>query len=721
MPTRLLIRESLCSSPSSFVEPCTWMLRNPFLRHSSISLAAEPPLERYIGKEPAVSFLIHSVTELASLRRLQEAFAAFSHLRWRYPPAYILLRPISSLLNSAAAVRSLHPGLQLHALSLSLGFFYPRSYLILPPFTSFYLSLGLLSDAASVVNESTINVPWNLLISAYVRDGLFPEAFAAYNQMVAGGVAPDHFTFPPVLKACGETGDLGFGREIHRHIENTQNGWNLFVSNALVSMYLKCGVVDVARKLFDEMPERDVVSWNSIISGYASRGIWKEAFKLFERAKKGNSEVNSITWNTIISGALHVGDLIKALKFVSQMSFSRHGVDFVTLVIGLNACSRIGNLRLGKEIHGLAVRIELDGFENVLNALMTMYSRCKEIGSAYLLFRMIKNPSLITWNTMLAGLALDDRAEEASIFFRELMSKGLQPNYVTVVTILALCARVANLQHGRELHCYITKEGLFGFRLLWNSLIDMYSKSGRIMVARRVFESINDRDEVSYTSLIAGYGMQGEGVEAVKLFNEMINRGVKPDQITMVVILSACSHSGLVFEGELIFNQMEGSYGIKPLMEHFSCMVDMFARAGLLEKAEEMINKASLMATSAMWAALVGACQVYRNVEVGERAARRLLEMKTDNAGHYVLIANMYAAAGCWGELAKVRKMMRDVGVRKAPGCAWADLGNGFQPFLVGDRSSPLSAEIYEVLEGLAEQMSDAGYVICKELRFEDM
>lgn len=235
----------------------------------------------------------------------------------------------------------------------------------------------------------------------------------------------------------------------------------------------------------------------------------------------------------------------------------------------------------------------------------------------------------------------------------------------------------------------------------------MYSKSGRLSVAQNVFDTMEDHDMISYTSMIAGYGMQGKGSVALRLFDQMIDSGIQPDNIIMVTVLSACSHSGLVTQGEEFFDKMTSSYGLKPQTEHYTCMVDLYARAGLLEKAEWMLNQSSFIPTPAMWAALVGACHDKGNIIIGERAARKLLDMRTENAGHYVLIANMYAAAGCWDELAVVRKLMRDLGVTKAPGLAWADLGNGFTPFLVGDRSNPLAPEIYEVLDELSEQMKD--------------
>ncbi|XP_019704030.2 pentatricopeptide repeat-containing protein At1g71490 [Elaeis guineensis] len=673
-----------------------------------------PPLSNH-----PLNSLIDSIKSFSSHGHLSKAFTTFSFLRL-HSSSLLLPIPLSCLLSCTTSQRALPQGHQLHALILSLGLQDHPS--LLPRLTTFYATFNLRSDArAAVFSSNAFHVlPWNLLISACVRDGFPADALLVYKEMVRRGVEPDRFTFPSVLRACSEVLDLDLGKEVHRCIENGSMGWNLFAYNALVAMYSKCGELGVARKLFDEMPERDVVSWNSMISGYASKGMWDKALELFDMMRAGSLEVSSVTWNTIIGGSLQMSNYREALRLISQMRASGSAMDFVTLIVGLNACSRLGSLRLGKEIHGLAIHTFCDGFETVRNALITMYSRCKDMDSANILFQMAEIRSLVTWNAMIAGFALSDQAEEASQVFRDMIHSGVEPNYVTVVTYLALCARVANLQHGRELHCFITKHGFEGHRLLWNSLVDMYSKSGRILVARKVFDVMSDRDEVSYTSMIAGYGMQGEGITALELFDGMIDSGIKPDHIAMVAVLSACSHSGLVSQGQALFEKMVDSYNVVPRMEHYSCMVDLFSRAGLLGKAEEILDGTPFPPTSAMWAALVGACQVYGNTEIGERAARKLLEMRTDNSGHYVLIANMYAAAGCWEELAKVRTMMRDLGVRKAPGLAWADLGNGFHPFVVGDRSNPLAPEIYEMLEGLTDQMRDAGYVGNLDLWLEE-
>ncbi|KAJ3678090.1 hypothetical protein LUZ60_001893 [Juncus effusus] len=663
-----------------------------------------------------ITSLISTLTNQTNHGDLSQAFSTFSLLRHLCALSFshLLVRPITSLLHCVSSQNShLKQGLQLHSLIISLGVH--ENPFILSKLVSFYSSLGLLpSSAHAIASYSTNNSSyhWNLVISAYFKNGFSSNCIDAYKEMVSRGITRDHFTFPPLLGACGETHDIEFGKEVHKDINYTGIGWNLFVQNALMAMYAKCGDLHVARKMFDEMPDRDVVSWNTIISGYASHKMWKEAFELFNKMQQEKTEINSVTLNTIISGYMHMGDHQKALILISQMTHKSSEIDFVTLVIGLNASSQIGSLKLGKEIHTFSIRRLHDKTDTILNALISMYSRCNQIDLAYRLFKMVNLPiNIVTWNSIIAGFALSDRAEETSSLFREMLYFGLKPNYVTIVTYLALCARVVNLKHGRELHCYKIKNGLMDYKLLWNSLLDMYSKSGRVSVAQKVFDEMPERDEISYTSMICGYGMKGEGLKAVDLFNQMVETGLKPDPIGMVAVLSACSHSGLVSEAESLFKKMEKIYKINPKMEHYSCMVDLYSRAGLFTKVEDLLNnkKLDFSHTPAMWASVITFSLQHKEFEIGKNAARKLLDMRTNNSGHYVLIANLYAACECWDELGMVRILMRDLGVRKQPGLAWVDLGNGFDPFLVSDRSNPLADEIYGVLDELYEQMKDLG------------
>ncbi|KAJ0256334.1 Pentatricopeptide repeat-containing protein [Hirschfeldia incana] len=668
-----------------------------------------------------VESLYKSLGHYVSHGRLHDAFKTFSLLRHQPSPSDLLLQSAASLLSSCVEARSFTSGLQIHAHCVSSGVEYDPA--LVPKLVTFYSAFNLHREAQSINESSGIlhPLPWNVLICSYAKNELFEEAIAAYKRMVSKGIRPDAFTYPSVLKACGETLDFASGKVVHGSIEVSSLKSSVYVCNALISMYKRFGNVGIARRLFDRMSERDAVSWNAVISCYATEGMWCEAFELFDQMWVSGVEVSVITWNIVSGGCLQTGDYAGALGLVSRMRSFPTGLDHVAVIIGLKACSLLGARLLGKEIHCLAIRSSYDGIDNVRNTLITMYSKCDDLRHAFIVFQQSEDKSLSTWNSIIAGYAQVNRSEEASYLLREMMLHGLQPNSITLASILPLCARVANLQHGKEFHCYILRRECFkDYTMLRNSLVDVYAKSGEIVAAQRVSDLMKERDEVTYTSLIDGYGNQGEGRVALALFNEMITSGIKPDHITMVAVLSACSHSKLVHEGQKLFTEMQCEYNIRPCLQHFSCMVDLYGRAGLLEEARDVIQRMPYEPSSAMWATLLNACHIYGNTEIGEWAAEKLLEMKPENPGYYVLIANMYAAAGSWSKLAEVRTFMRDLGVKKAPGSAWIDTGSGFSLFSVGDASTPRACETYPLLDGLNQLMKDTGGYAISEVQSSD-
>lgn len=671
-----------------------------------------------------VDCLVITLKDFATRGHLSSAFRSFSLIQSHALASSscdFIVDSLSSLLLSCTNLKLLREGKQLHAQVITWGL--PENYALVPKLVSFYAAFDFIDDVHTIVANSNIlsPLPWNILISSYVRRGCFDEAIYAYKQMCCKQIRPDGFTYPSVLKACAVQSNLHFGREVHRSINVSCLNTDLFVQNALVSMYGKCGDLETARSIFNKMPVKDDVSWNSMISEYASRGIWNEAFELFESMRVAGVEANIITWNTVAGGCLKTNNFKGALELVSQMRVVNSYLDPIAMIIGLGACSHLCALRLGKEIHGLAIRNSSVDYDKVKNALITFYCRCGDLTHAYIVFRSTKAESIITWNSMISGFAQCDRSEEATFLFRELFVMGIEPNYVTLACILPLCARVANIKHGKELHCYITRRGeLQGYQLLWNSLIDIYARSGQVLVARKLFDLLDKRDAVTYTSMMAGYGINGEGKVALKLFEEMIRLEIKPDHVAMVAVLSACSHSGLVAEGQSLFERMQTVYGITPHLEHFACMADLYGRAGFLKKAREILVRMPYKPTSDMWATLIGACRIHGDTDIGEWAAEKLLELKPQRSGYYVLIANMYAAAGGWEKLMKVRAFMRDLGVRKDPGCAWVDIGTGFVPFVVEDTSGSKFDEIFLLLEGLNRQMKDVDYVACVNSELEE-
>ncbi|CAD5316925.1 unnamed protein product [Arabidopsis thaliana] len=663
--------------------------------------------------------LFKSLGHLASHGHLHDAFKTFSLLRLQSSSAVsddLVLHSASSLLSACVDVRAFLAGVQVHAHCISSGVEYHS--VLVPKLVTFYSAFNLHNEAQSIIENSDIlhPLPWNVLIASYAKNELFEEVIAAYKRMVSKGIRPDAFTYPSVLKACGETLDVAFGRVVHGSIEVSSYKSSLYVCNALISMYKRFRNMGIARRLFDRMFERDAVSWNAVINCYASEGMWSEAFELFDKMWFSGVEVSVITWNIISGGCLQTGNYVGALGLISRMRNFPTSLDPVAMIIGLKACSLIGAIRLGKEIHGLAIHSSYDGIDNVRNTLITMYSKCKDLRHALIVFRQTEENSLCTWNSIISGYAQLNKSEEASHLLREMLVAGFQPNSITLASILPLCARIANLQHGKEFHCYILRRKCFkDYTMLWNSLVDVYAKSGKIVAAKQVSDLMSKRDEVTYTSLIDGYGNQGEGGVALALFKEMIRSGIKPDHVTVVAVLSACSHSKLVHEGERLFMKIQCEYGIRPCLQHFSCMVDLYGRAGFLAKAKDIIHNMPYKPSGATWATLLNACHIHGNTQIGKWAAEKLLEMKPENPGYYVLIANTYAAAGSWSKLAEVRTIMRDLGVKKDPGCAWIDTDSGFSLFSVGDTSSPEACNTYPLLDGLNQLMKDnAGYAINK-------
>eukprot|EP01018_Ginkgo_biloba_P019722 Gb_21824 [translate_table: standard] len=517
---------------------------------------------------------------------------------------------------------------------------------------------------------------WNVMIRGYATNGPCEKALALYYQMQQSGIEADTFTFNFVLKACAGLSALEEGKEIHDHIARIGFESDYYVGNSLVAMYCKCGRMELARRVFDKMPKRDVVSWNEMISGYATNGLCEEALILYNQMQQSRIEPDSFTLNFL-----------------------------------LKACAGLSDLEQGKEIHHHVVRA---GFESVIfvgNSLLAMYAKCGNVEDARHLFNTMSKRDLVSWNTMICGYAHNGHANEALTLFNQMQLEGIKPNTVTLASVLPACAHLAALQLAKWMHGYIIRSGFESNVFVGTALIDLYAKCGSIDIAHQVFDKLSKRNVVSWSAMIAGYGMHGHGEAALALFGQMQQTGVKPDQVTFVCLLSACSHAGLVDEGWQYFDCMIRDHCITPRMDHYACMVDLLGRAGCLDEAEDFIKKMPLEPSAKVWGALLGACSIHCNIELGERVAKQLFALDPKNAGRYVLLSNIYAAAGRWNDVIKVRAMMKERGLKKTPGCSLIEVNNRVHAFLVGDRSHPQTEKIYAMLETLAGQMKDAGYV----------
>eukprot|EP01018_Ginkgo_biloba_P006943 Gb_37396 [translate_table: standard] len=637
---------------------------------------------------------------------------------------------LALLLQTCAKTESLADGMHVHAHIIKAGF---QQHVILENnLVNMYIKCRSLVRARHVFDKMPERdvVTWTALITGYVQNGHCEEALKHFGQMHCEGIPPNKFTFASVAKACAGLADLEQGKEVHRHIIRTGSEFDVVVENSLVDMYAKCGSVNDARAVFDKMSNRDVVSWNAMVAGYLQNGCLEEARKLFCEIP----EQDVVSWNAMIAGYSQNGNDAEALEFLYKMRMAGMKLDQYSLCIVLGACAALATLKQGKQVHAHMIRTGFDANVVLENALIDMYAKCRRMDSARQVFdRMSKQglipkmgkiagrpqngfsnlsvANVVSWNGMISGYAQDGQGEEAVKLFREMLLQGVKPDHFPYTSTLMACASMAVLEQGKQVHVHIIKTGFELAAFVGSALIDMYAKCGSIEDARKFFNSMSERNVVSWTAMITGCAHHGLGKEALELFKQMIQADMKPHNITFVGVLCACSHAGLVDEGRHFFYSMTREYGITPGVEHYTCMVDLLGRSGYLDEAEDFINKMQVKPNGAVWGALLGASRIHGNIEMGKRAAEHVLDFKLLDAGPYVLLSNIYAAAGRWDDANRVRKLMEDRQVKKQPGCSWIEVKNKMHSFVVGDRSHPQEEEIYNVLEKLAGQMKEAGYV----------
>ena len=546
---------------------------------------------------------------------------------------------------------------------------------------SMFLKCGSLEEARQVFDgmpERNLRL-WTTMIGGYSRQGHYREALVLFNQMQRAVIYLDSFVFPCILRACAGILDLRTGKEIHGCI--IRNGFSsVFVDSALLDMYAKCGNINGAHHVFDQMPERDLISWNALIAGYAQSGRSDEAMKLFHRMQLEGANPDVITCNAIIAGYAQNGQGEEALKLFRRMQAAGIKPNVITWNAMIAGYAQNG---FGDEALNLFLQMQLEGLK----------------------------PDVISWNAMISGYVQTGQYGEALIFFSQMQLTGVKPNSVCIGSILPAYTNLAALQQGKEIHAYIIRNGFESHVIVASALIDMYAKCGSIESAGQVFHSRSQRDVVLWTAMIAAYAIHGHGKEALILFNKMQQAGMTPDSITFTAVLSACSRAGLVNEGLQYFEHMKQNYHITPSVEHYACVVDLLGCAGRLNEANNFIENMPLKPSASVWGVLLGACRVYLNIELAEQASQHLFELEPANTGNYVLLSNIYAAAGRQDDVAKVRTMMKDKGLKNRPGHSWIEVKHMMHTFRAGDKSHPQREEIYTTLKNLTKKMEAAGYV----------
>ncbi|CAI0553424.1 unnamed protein product [Linum tenue] len=604
---------------------------------------------------------------------------------------------------------------------------------------------------------------YNAMITAHSHDNDGNAAIRLFCEMQRDGFRPDNFTFTSVISAVGLVAESEkHCQQLHCVVVKSGTGFVTSVLNALVSAYVKVAlsplvalpksVMGSARLLFDEMPVKDELSWTTMITGYVKNDDLDEARELFD----GMAEKLVVAWNAMISGYVHRGLLQEAFKMFKKMYLSGVQFDEFTYTSIISACANASFLLLGRQIHAY---ILISGPKPkpglhlpVNNALLTLYSKCAKLDDARLVFNKMRVKDLVSWNAMLSSYVNSGRMNEAKEIFQEMPEKnlltwavmiaglaqnglgeeslklfnlmklqGFQPCDYAFAGAITSCAALGSLKSGRQLHSQLIRLGFECSLSAGNALITMYGRCGVVGDARNLFLTMSFVDSVSWNAMIAALGQHGHGVQAVELFEEMLKEGILPDRITFLTVLSACSHAGLVEEGHRYFDAMHDIYGITPGEDHYARMVDLLCRAGKFSDANDMIGKMPFQPGPQIWEAFLAGCRNHGNMELGIQAAERLFEMIPQNDGTYILLSNMYAAKGLWDNVSRVRKLMRDQGVKKEPACSWVEAENKFHVFMVDDTAHPEVNAVYSYLKQLVLEMRKLGYVPDTRFVLHDM
>ncbi|KAL6847416.1 hypothetical protein ACP4OV_023269 [Aristida adscensionis] len=582
---------------------------------------------------------------------------------------------IASLLAACASAGDLQKGMQVHSYLLKAGM--SSDYIIQGSLLDLYVKCGDTDTALEIFNlgDRTNVVLWNLMLVAYGQINDLENSFDIFCQMQAAGIRPNQFTYPCILRTCTHSGEIELGEQIHSLSIKTGFESDMYVSGVLIDMYSKYGSLEKARGIIGMLEEKDVVSWTSMIAGYVQHDLCKEALSTFKEMQECG------IWP-----------------------------DNIGLASAISACAGIKAMSQGLQIHA---RVYVSGYSediSIWNALVNLYARCGRSIEAYTLFEAVEHKDNITWNGLVSGFAQSGLYEEALKVFVEMGQAGVKYTVFSFLSSISASANLAEIKQGKQIHSRVIKTGHTSEIEVGNALISLYGKCGSIEDAKIQFFDMSERNEVSWNTTITSCSQHGRGLEALDLFDKMRQEGLKPNDVTFIGVLAACSHVGLVEKGLSYFKSMSCEYGIHPRLDHYACVVDILGRAGELDRAWRFVEEMPIPADAMVWRTLLSACKVHKNIEIGELAAKHLLELEPHDSASYVLLSNTYAVTGKWASRDQVRKMMKDRGVRKEPGRSWIEVKNVVHAFFVGDQLHPLADQIYKFLDDLNDRIAKVGY-----------
>ncbi|MCL7022841.1 hypothetical protein MKW94_010380 [Papaver nudicaule] len=547
---------------------------------------------------------------------------------------------LSSLLHQLTQSRqTLSASKQLHALIITLNL--TSDSFFATKITRLYSINRDLHSARKLFDETPDRSVylWNSMIRAYAQQHKFKDAFSLFTHMRSSSdTPPDNYTYACIIRACTDKTDLFGLRTVHGGVIVSGLEFDSVSSSALVSGYSKLGLVDEAHAVFDGICDPDLVLWNSMIAGYGyGRESWSKSLQLFSEMRKMGKDPDGYTFVGLISG-------------------------------GVNDPRLLGVYR---GIHCLCLKYGLESNSHVASSVVSMYSRCNCLDSAYKSFSSLQNPDIVQWSSLITGFSQTGNSEEALFLFREMILEGERADPTLIASVLGDSSKLAMVEPGRQIHGFVFRQGFESDVKVASSLIDMYTKCGFPVFGVRVFEIMHERNVVTYNSIISGLGSNGLISEAFAVFQEMVEKGFKPDLSTFSALLSSCSHGGLVSDGKEIFRRMEEDFGVTPRIEHYVYMVKLLGMAGELQEAYDLINKMKVPPDSGVLGALLSCCVVHGNAEFGKIVAEMLSEIDPNRIAYRVMLSNIYAANEKWDEVKKLRDNISVSGLRKSPGFSY--------------------------------------------------
>ncbi|KAF2291141.1 hypothetical protein GH714_020327 [Hevea brasiliensis] len=478
--------------------------------------------------------------------------------------------------------------------------------------------------------------------------------------MLLNQVSLDPITLNGLLRACLELNNVEIGGQLHCFILKLGFELSCFVSSALVDLYGKCGLVEDARRIFDKVLCPDLVLWNVMLSCNALNSLEEEAFRVFNLMRLENL----------------IGD----------------GFTFSSM---LNSCATLGSCELGRQIHGLIIKLSFDLDIIVSSGLVDMYAKSENIEDARKAFDDMAANNVVSWNTMVVAYGQLGDGKEAMKLLKEMLREVFTPDELTVASILGSCSNASASYEIMQVHAYVVKMGFHSFLSIGNAIINAYAKCGRTASALECFNSVPEPNHVTRTSLVGAYAFNSLPKDSIEMFEKMLSTGVMPDKIAFLGVLSARSHAGLIKEGFRYFSLMIKHYQIIPHLEHYGCLIDLLGRAGFLDEAFSVLTSMPIGQRSDILAAFIGACKIHGYLKLAKWAAEKLLELEPNIPVYYALISNMYASEEQWHDVARVRKLMRDRCDHKVPGCSWIELGGAIHTFVSSDKCHPQASEVY--------------------------